>query len=620
VGDTPNPSAKSGDTPNLPGSPAWLEDLVRSRLGPGASLGTFGFEGRLLRIEGATLPLGRGNSIHVARADVELGAGLQIGDLPLSVRLAALRGEVRGPVEDGGSTGSAPKRPTLSLPIDFTGSNEATPAWARGTLRVGPAGSLPGGVAFTGTLAFDLTAAGSLGDPRIHGRVTGAGVHLRGPGDAELDLDTLALTLEADRHGVRWRDIEASAGEARLGGWGEVLGPGGGPLSRRSPVVALRIERAGAALLGAIAGRRAPRLPPDMVVEGELSVIPAGALHGSFSLETPRSRLHLRLAIDGAGSLLGSTLRGRLSAEDAVTVGLIPSSLLRRGADLVAVDARLGGTLSRPAITGRLSATTLGLGVGPVLIEVADASVLLDAGDHGLSWSDLHGRLYGGSVTSSGSLGRGTGALDALVAWSGVRVEEVPTAPSGRSAVAGVLAGASSGNVHFTRTGLTEHSLTAVGAISVADPVYSGVRRFAADLRRYGLPPVDRRGKGPLNAFLRLARGEIVIEPIAAALDGIDVEAELTIQERGDHLVGRARIHLLASYLSRSALLSLPAVLSGKVTIPVYVRGRPGALQVRTDALEILDGLLRGGRARGAVKGVLDGILGAVRPRPRRRG
>jgi hypothetical protein len=146
------------------------------------------------------------------------------------------------------------------------------------------------------------------------------------------------------------------------------------------------------------------------------------------------------------------------------------------------------------------------------------------------------------------------------------------------------------------------------------------VRRLAADLGRYGLPPLDVRGSGPLDASLRLARGEIVIEPLALALDGIDVEAELRIREGGGHLLGRARVHLLSSYLSRSALLSLPAALSGKVTVPIYLRGRPGALQVRTDALEILDGLLRGKRARGAFKGVLDGILGAVRPRPRRRG
>jgi hypothetical protein len=143
----------------------------------------------------------------------------------------------------------------------------------------------------------------------------------------------------------------------------------------------------------------------------------------------------------------------------------------------------------------------------------------------------------------------------------------------------------------------------------VESPVYHFVRAFAPALSRYGLPPLRARAPSSLTAAVRLDRDEIVVEPISASLDGIDVDGAIRVAE-GGRLLGRVQVHLLEGYLSRSALLAIPAALSKRVTIPVYLRGPPGALEVRTSALEILDGLLAGSPAGNAAKSVLGGLRG----------
>ncbi len=80
------------DPPSVPpvGSAAWLDAALRSDSAPTASAGTITFEGKLLRVTGARLPLGDA-TLAVEHAEVELGAGLPLGPLPLSARLVSLR-------------------------------------------------------------------------------------------------------------------------------------------------------------------------------------------------------------------------------------------------------------------------------------------------------------------------------------------------------------------------------------------------------------------------------------------------------------------------------------------------------------------------------------------------
>src|SRR6185437_10631457 len=136
------------------------------------------------------------------------------------------------------------------------------------------------------------------------------------------------------------------------------------------------------------------------------------------------------------------------------------------------------------------------------------------------------------------AIGPSGGALDAEVAWRGVRVQDLPTGPPGERAVASVLRGISSGALRFERRGLPEQTLAAQGSIIVASPVYRLARSFTPALGRYGLPPIRPRGEGPLVAAVRIEAGELVVEPLTATVDAAELEGALRLRPDG-RLLGR---------------------------------------------------------------------------------
>src|SRR5262249_2198320 len=119
-----------------------------------------------------------GATLHVARAVVELGAGLHLGALPLSARLTALRGEVH-------ASGRA-------VPIAFTPTEAEEPSWVHGEIRAGEVTLLAtvkaGGEATIaadvtivtagsrGAIAVDVDTRGRIRDARITGNLAVADV------------------------------------------------------------------------------------------------------------------------------------------------------------------------------------------------------------------------------------------------------------------------------------------------------------------------------------------------------------------------------------------------------------------------------------------------------------
>ena len=67
-------------------------------------------------------------------------------------------------------------------------------------------------------------------------------------------------------------------------------------------------------------------------------------------------------------------------------------------------------------------------------------------------------------------------------------------------------------------------------------------------------------------------------------------------------LGGGVTVHLLEAYLGESALTSIPAALAGKVIVPIDLGGTVRAPEIRTDAWQILEGLLTRNRVGDAVK------------------
>ncbi|MFT3776359.1 MAG: hypothetical protein QM820_64265 [Minicystis sp.] len=365
-------------------------------------------------------------------------------------------------------------------------------------------------------------------------------------------------------------------------------------------------------------------VPADLALGGEIMIRFDRAASGAISVTTPRSEIHLRLALDAAGGLVGSTLRGRLAAEDAITFGLSPGPVRPRPPAVLDVDGRLGGTIAKPSITGRIEIRHVILDVfadperPSFLLE--DVSAVLDASPDRLAWHRLAGRFYGGTFASSGHIGFGDAAgLHATVGWNGVRVELLPTQATGESRLASLLHGAAAGEIHFERHGFDEAQLAARGEVSIVGPRYLVTHMLAEPLGRFGLPRLRSRGKGPLRARVRLDHGEIFVDGLEAAIEGIEVAGDVRLALDG-RVGGRVIVHLLDTYLVQSPILAIPAAFAGRVTVPVDLGGTLSAPEIDTDALSILEGLLVQNRLGDALKGVLDDLFGAAarRDRPRR--
>lgn len=667
------------------GSAAWLEGALRDRLGPGAVLGEITFAGRFLRVTGARAPLGRA-VVSIEYAEIELGKGASLSPVPLAARLTSLRasihaGEVRvdlllsggggdapalwcgsGSVSAGGITASiagsiardgdlraradlrverGDSRIDLDLIVDPRGALHASRLTGRLDLAdLGALLTLPRDLVIGpgSTLDLDLDLGGSVADPHAVGRARAASLIVARAGrEGSVRADDLTATLDLDLRRARYRDLKASAHGARVAGWGRV--PFGSPPEAAAavPVAALAVEQGGVGLIAALASlfgvpvraARAPaagigfHLPADLAVDGEIMIRRDRSATGALAVTTPRTDLRLTLAHGGDGSLVGSTLRGRIDAEDAATIGLFPRSVRPGSGARAEVDARLGGTLDAPAISGRLrgDALVLAITADPAYpsIAVSDIDVLVDADRGRLSWHRLRGRFCGGTFASSGRVAFGDGGgIHAVVGFADVRVEQIPTSASGPSRLASLLHGAASGEVRLDRHGFGDAPLSARGEITVADPRYLAARDLTEQLARFGLPRLRTTGRGPLTARVRLAHRELFVDALRAAVEGVDLAGDVRASLDG-RLDGRVTVDLSAAYLSASPLLAVPAAIAGRVTIPVTLAGTVSAPEIRTDARAILDELMGRSRIGDTLRGVVGDLRGAAqRGRSRR--
>lgn len=658
------------------GSPEWIDARLREQLGPEAAAGTLTFEGALLRVEGARLPLGA-LRFEVRSAAIELGAGAPIADFPLRARLVSLHGELHGPgarvtaisfdatPTDAARWAHGDLRATLGPELDLEAATDLGPGAAGGvagslalgtarsqvtiTLAIDAAGradgsrvggrlSLADAVAIVpapivigpeSALDLDLAVEGPVADPRVRGQVFAVALTIGAPAVPSLvRLAEVAASIDLDRRRLRYEGLRGLAFGGRFGGFGRVSFGAPASGAEAVPLAALQIDRVDASLFPALAalagapvrlarsGRAPPGevwIPPDLTLTGELMVHPDLAASGAFALETKRTELLLRVSLARGRDLLGSTLRGRLAIADALTLGFFPDPVRPHPAGAFEIDARLGGTLNRPGLAGRVSIARLLLAAGedPALpaFVLEDLSTVLDVDAERFAWHKLKGRFCEGVFASSGRAA--ASGLNATVGWSGVRVELVPTDASGTSALATLIHGASAGELRFERDGPPYRPIIGRGGTQLGDPTYFFAKKLAPMLERYGLPAIRPRGRGPLQARLVLGPGELLVESLQAAADGIEVGGDVRVGRDG-RLAGRIAVHLLEEYLRQSVMLALPAAVAGRVTIPVDLGGTVSAPEIRTDAMEILEGLLARNRVNDVVKGVVDGILGAI--------
>ena len=292
--------------------------------------------------------------------------------------------------------------------------------------RVGDVDPVP----IRATVDLDVTGTGSLDDPRGTGQVV-----MRDLSFGTYAVDRIEHELTVDAEGWRVRsDVPALAASADL------------TLSPEAPwryALRARLDGASLANLGALVGAgesiglegdlslrlRADGIatgPADSIIVVDLERVAGRVNDTPIRLATPAEVRYSRdrIDVDGLDVRAGETrltVSGALAptAGTALSVGLKGNlrdlELLLRGGDVaeraaslslsgsVQLDARLTGSVERPAVTVSLALDDGAVGVAGAP-PVSDLSVRADYGARGVRLDELRGRWAGSALAASGEV------------------------------------------------------------------------------------------------------------------------------------------------------------------------------------------------------------------------
>ena len=593
----------------LRASDPWIGRRVRTWLGDQADHGRLALDGTSLRITGAKIPLGA----RFAIGDVRM----QFSDV---IGLVA-RGETRVRVDHAELIG-VPGLSSLGATAAVTVSKSR---WR-----------VDDGIVSCGDARATVSASGSFGDVRS----ARASVKLDRVGAAALAPLLAAFATDDKLRALRVPDDAVVSGDVT---WDDATGTTAALViaTAKSRVrIALMIDAHGklgdtridgtiaiADALGVRALSDADRARVEAIGESiaSLGVVVGAdrAVGGTIEIATATSAIVATLAIAGNGALAGTKLRGALSFLDAVTLGIFPGNIRPRRIGVMTVDADVEGKLTEPALAGRVTSPELRLRLGddatlPTIV-FHEVGVRLHVDARGLEWKDLAAQVLGGALASSGSVrfDHDVG-LDTAVALTGVHLEAIPSNADGARPLAEKLRGALHTDLRVTYAAGALPAFLVRGPLRVVDPDFLFIASAGEKLASYGLPAPETRGAGPIEAEIDIRERVVRIAPIAAHLDGIDIEGEVSLAFDGA-LRGELRAQLLQGYLRRSLLLAVPAALADRVTVPIAIGGTVRDPIVSADFVHTLDDFLQKNAIGSAVTGVMDEIWSTLGgPRTRR--
>jgi len=368
------------------------------------------------------------------------------------------------------------------------------------------------------------------------------------------------------------------------------------------PRAVLRGEGVGARLLDALIALAGPSplaVPRSAKVAGELTIEPDFTRRLDATVATPTSSLAANLRLSAQDDLAGSKVAGTLSFADAIEARILAGRLLPRPEGAAALDLAVSGTLADWKLAGPCKAPRLV--VEP--LTVTDATAIIDVSLRGVRWSGFEATLAGGRLQGSGSVERGEHASELRAA--GVRVEELPLGEEP------LLRGLATAELTLRGSGDSLGALEGSGALEVLEPEYPFLRRASASLATFGLPPLPTKGAAPLRAQVALAKGLLRIQEIAGRVEGMAFSGSLALAASGE-LSGRIEAHLEDRYLANSVLLVLPAIFTGRITIPLIISGTASAPRYEADLVGTLGKLVSKNSVTGALGGIVDGLLGNI--------
>lgn len=470
---------------------------------------------------------------------------------------------------------------------------------------------------------------------------TGTGPGLEGPvrfrdfrlvRQRELTTGTATGRLRLDATGWTLEDLEleSTTGKAqgRLEARWNALEPSG-----RLTLDAID-ARGLVSIAAAIAGRRDPwedpelaswpgNLPEGARLGGKLERDTMGEVQGTLRALTDTSSLFLELRVSGGGELTGSTLNGRLSVVDALTLGLAASGLRLQPLGEVSLEGRLEGNVRQPALAGQLYAPRLELAAQKALgipaLPVTEVTTRFRADRQRFWWEDLKLALLSGNVKLTGALEYGAQpwTLNLRVELSGLEVSEIPDPAGGRPPLAAELGGKLGGEVKLRAKGGRDGGLVGEGTAQLHEADYRFLRRGSATLTSYGLKSPPFTGTTPLKAQLSIADRRLDVTNITGNIRSVACSGGVTLAADGG-LSGQMMLDVDRAFLMQSPALAIPlAVMTAPaVQFPVTVGGTLSAPSFQTDISSVLSKFLHSATGTTAVRGVLDTLWNTMSEAP----
>jgi hypothetical protein len=348
---------------------------------------------------------------------------------------------------------------------------------------------------------------------------------------------------------------------------------------------------------------------PPIDGKGTLTVDASGAAELRGRIRTESSKLKLELARAKDGDLEGTRVVGTLAFHELAS--LLPEGVRVATPDTATLRVETTVNGAPPAWSAECELSTEVMAVsGPDLpdVELGEPYLTARIRPDEVRIRRLEGDLLRGEAEVAGKVALGTPPrFDLDLQVRKLVAEDIPTDAQGGRALADLVGGRLSGELHLEGTTEGLHALEGRGKLTLNEARWLFLRDVP-DTARLGPLPVI--GRGPGTADLELDRGVLRVERFQGRVEGLRFEGDVEVDEDGP-LSGLFHAHLSQDLMSKSPLLAIPAAALGEVAIPIRLGGTWMDPQVDVQVAEVVEGLVGKSRLGSTLKGAVDTMWSA---------
>ncbi len=268
----------------------------------------------------------------------------------------------------------------------------------------------------------------------------------------------------------------------------------------------------------------------------------------------------------------GSWVRGTVALADLLAIRVLAADFVPLPEGAARLDATVDGPAREPTASGFVTIPRVRFASAKSpIFTVTDLSVLFRIDPSKLVWHRLLGRVYGGSIASSGLLGFG-GSFRGIEATLSAREVSLGHVPSDRrgTPVAELARGRLALDMRFDQRGTAPSSCR--GSARLDDGAFPALALAAPSLSPYGLRPPNERATAPATLDFVLAEHGCVVSNVVAAVAGCEARGDANIGWSGT-IDASFVVALGEAYLAASTVLVVPAILTERLTLPVRIDG-----------------------------------------------